>query len=482
MTNLIDTDGLVDSALYLVDGARLCRYNSGTETFETIDADSAQLEQELTFPAVGVLSAEPVWKVKDSFMEALTQRFARIGKRATKLSVDAPSFRIIKTVEEAEVKYREQLETAEKTGRIIKWNYVTLMGTAPMLAGYTFVGTLEHAGEIGTVVRSVPGQAIPASYFEAVPGNCDHCHQIRSRAETFVVRHESGEHKQVGRQCIQDFLGGHDPKRALALIEMLSLASDILDAASGDDEEFFGGSVRGKEAFDTEFVLATTSAVIRNFGWVSRTMVREGKCPDGAQPTSSYVLAFLTDRNDKMFKDKSGYVDLEEKAKYTATDDDATRATAALEWARDLPESELLKSDYLHNIHILAKAGAIESKHFGLACSIMSAYNRELDRQAGIKARAETEVKTDCPEGRIVITGEVVGMKEQFTDFGACLKITVKDDRGFAVWLTCPSSIEHGLERGARVTMTATVTRSDRDASFGFGKRPTKAKVLGVVV
>lgn len=472
MTNGIDKASLIDSELYWVDGARLMMYN-GFETDMFFPMEELYGGQPLG--SQDVRSAERVWKVKDSFMEVLTQRFAKIGKRASKLSVDAPTFHVIKTVEEAEVKYNDTLQTSEKTGRIIKWNFVVLVGATPMLAGYTFVGTLEHAGEIGTVVRSVPGQAIPSAYFKAEPGNCDHCHQVRARVETFVVRHESGEHKQVGRQCIQDFLGGHDPKRTLALVQMLSLASDILGAASGDDEEFFGG-VRQKEVFDTEFVLATTAAVIRNFGWVSRTMVREGKC-DGV-PTVSLVLAFLTDRNDSMFKDKRGDIDLNEKAKYVATDDDVTRATAALDWARDLTESELLRSDYLHNIHILAKAGAIESKHFGLACSIMAAYSRELDRQVEVKTHSENEVKTDCPEGRIVITGTVVAMKDHFTDFGACLKITVKDDRGFAVWLTCPSSIERGLERGARVTMTATVTRSDRDTSFGFGKRPTKARVL----
>lgn len=45
------------------------------------------------------------------------------------------------------------------------------------------------------------------------------------------------------------------------------------------------------------------------------------------------------------------------------------------------------------------------------------------------------------------------------------------------VWLTEPSSIE--TERGDMVQMTATLTPSDNDPAFAFGKRPSKATKIG---
>lgn len=79
-------------------------------------------------------------------------------------------------------------------------------------------------------------------------------------------------------------------------------------------------------------------------------------------------------------------------------------------------------------------------------------------------------------EGRGAITGVVLSTKWQESDFGGSLKMLVRDDRGFKVWGTVPSSLD--VERDDRVTFTATVTKSDRDESFGFFKRPTKAEKL----
>jgi hypothetical protein len=53
--------------------------------------------------------------------------------------------------------------------------------------------------------------------------------------------------------------------------------------------------------------------------------------------------------------------------------------------------------------------------------------------------------------------------------------MTVRDDRGFLVWGSVPAALG-GIEQGDRVQFNATVTKSDRDETFGFFKRPTKAQ------
>jgi hypothetical protein len=45
------------------------------------------------------------------------------------------------------------------------------------------------------------------------------------------------------------------------------------------------------------------------------------------------------------------------------------------------------------------------------------------------------------------------------------------------VWGSAPKSLDDA-ERESRITFTATVTASDKDAKFGFFKRPTKAECL----
>jgi hypothetical protein len=102
---------------------------------------------------------------------------------------------------------------------------------------------------------------------------------------------------------------------------------------------------------------------------------------------------------------------------------------------------------------------------------------RDAERAARDAERA-AEPKVPAPVGKQTVTGEVVGLKWHENDFGGCLKMTVKDDRGFCVWVTVPaalSAMQNELERGDRVTFSATLEQSDRDESFAFGKRPTKA-------
>lgn len=97
-----------------------------------------------------------------------------------------------------------------------------------------------------------------------------------------------------------------------------------------------------------------------------------------------------------------------------------------------------------------------------------------------IERDARMPEATPVVEGRIEIAGEVLSAKLQDSDYGSQYKWLVIDDRGFKVWGTIPSCIfDENVTlrdlRGKRVSFTAAVTKSDRDESFGFYKRPTNA-------
>jgi len=110
-------------------------------------------------------------------------------------------------------------------------------------------------------------------------------------------------------------------------------------------------------------------------------------------------------------------------------------------------------------------------------------------------ARAMEPAPTAVVEGRIEITGKVLAAKLHENDFGSRFVMTVLDDRGFKVWGTIPASLTNDLigfdyydangmyqrhepRRDARVRFTAMVERSERDETFGFFKRPSKAEIL----
>ena len=105
-----------------------------------------------------------------------------------------------------------------------------------------------------------------------------------------------------------------------------------------------------------------------------------------------------------------------------------------------------------------------------------------------------SEINVPAPEGRQVIRGTVVSVKEHRGDFGDTLKMTVKVTTNAGSWLawgTVPSNLTprarvyqtdpvvHQIDKGAEVEFTATLTRG-REPHFAFFKRPTNARLVDV--
>lgn len=103
----------------------------------------------------------------------------------------------------------------------------------------------------------------------------------------------------------------------------------------------------------------------------------------------------------------------------------------------------------------------------------------ELDKAAAAALAEMLANNVTCPEGRIVIEGEVVSVKEYdgYMPGTSSWKMLVVTSEGWKVWGTRPDAIWQA-EKGDRVRFTATVTRSEDDQLFGKFKRPTKAEVL----
>jgi len=130
--------------------------------------------------------------------------------------------------------------------------------------------------------------------------------------------------------------------------------------------------------------------------------------------------------------------------------------------------------------------GSISDKQVALLERLMGwldeAEQRRAAREAAHTATLATGVSLPT-EGRQVITGEIVSISIKDNDYGVRIVMTVRDDRGFRVWGTLPSSLDPGhgsLDnlRGKRITFTAAIKASDSDPLFGFISRPTKASYL----
>lgn len=111
----------------------------------------------------------------------------------------------------------------------------------------------------------------------------------------------------------------------------------------------------------------------------------------------------------------------------------------------------------------------------------VAAYTKAVARDAERAAQraAEGELDAPAPSGKVTVVGKVLSLKVQSSAYGDTLKMLVRDDRGFKVWVSVPAAINGSdTVAGVRVQFTATLEVSDRDECFAFGKRPTKASVL----
>jgi len=237
----------------------------------------------------------------------------------------------------------------------------------PKIDGWVFVARLDHSNETGNIIRLVPNtvESLP-DHFRDVPPNCDHCNLLRKRRDTFVLRCETdGAFKQVGSSCLKDFFG-HDPIKMARMAELLGYAYEAGRAA-----EYLTHGLDLRWVRVERFCQYAAMAV-RLYGWVSGKAAYEN--PN-----------LIATRERAKVWNIDGY------SEAAPTDEDKKLAADALEWAQSLRDKDN-KSEYEHNILVIAEAEVIEARSMGLAASIVGVYVKNLTKP----------VKTDLTKSKHV--------------------------------------------------------------------------------
>jgi hypothetical protein len=356
------------------------------------------------------------------------------------------------------------------TGQVREWLNVTITGDTPKFEGWSLIAVLEPlVTEDGAenIIQAVPGHECPTEYRDRV-GQCDHCHTNRRRNQTFVVQHDNGDHRMVGRQCLKDFLGHSNPHALASMAEML--ASLALLFSSAEDEDFRGGW-RAESAWNLETFLRWTSSSIRQTGWTSGKAAFENY----TQSTKSHVLQLLTPPASESVEWRR------EMEKFSPNEADEDRARRAIEWALDIDREDEDLSDYLYNVNLTARAGYVNLKTAGVAASIIYAYSRwesqEIERRREA-LRLNEHVGT--PKIRQDFTVDVVKVIENEGNYGLTGIHKMYDEEGRSlVWFASGSA--KWLDPGKRYRVKATVKRHDefRDRLQTHVNRLTILEELG---
>lgn len=349
----------------------------------------------------------------------------------------------------------------EQKGRVRYVRYIpaTIEGQKPHLGGWNFVATLQHmegdGGEHVNMLRTVPGfeGQLPKEYRTASPEHCDHCNRrIASRKETFIVQHESGAWKQVGRNCTQDFLGGLDPHLVAKQLEMILSACS---AASSAEEGGFGGG-GGLFRYSMMEFLGVVSMLVRKEGWISRGRARQ---LEGVESTASAALRYLgpPPHDYKARAQHFAWIDAN-----PVEQQDQDVAAKAFAYAReDLADKD--RNDYEHNLYVACMQSSVDDRIAGITASLISYYVREIERQTLKEVelrKTATSTFVGTEKERLTLQVTVLKIITCEGSFGtSLLHRMITSDGNVVVWFATGST--DGLSVGTTAFVKATVKKHE---------------------
>ena len=320
-----------------------------------------------------------VGRIPSDNMDRFQKKLVAMAKRAAKVGATAPVAIDTGETEEEAITAPDPFEPGAVVvvGKRV-WSYIAIKGETPKLAGWTFLATLQHS-EGGTIIRRVPGATAAESeeleakfdlsnYRDAKPV-CDHCQTRRERKDTYIVVHEDGTVKQVGRNCVGDFTGGQSPESLLRTMQYLR---EVEDMVRSDEYEAAGGIV--VRTLDTEEFLTHVACMVREFGWVPRSY------HNGAASADVAVQNLRDLQNNK--RDKQGLPEF-----VIPSEADRTDAQAAIAHARDLEAT----SDFEHNLKVAVGTENMDERNTGIAAAAILVYNRHIEREVERKLTEERD-------------------------------------------------------------------------------------------
>lgn len=372
-------------------------------------------------------------------------RFAKLNRKAKKLGCPVASYKVVGETT-IKVPTPEDFES-DKKFYYVPAKIVSVTGSAPQVGDHQMLARIEYLGdgEKSKLFHTVPGADIKVDErFRALSaGTCEHCNMARVRRDTFVVRNTvNGEQKQVGRNCLADFIGGISPEQIAANAAYLKLFDDV----TGNDNSFKGYF---HNHIDTVEVLKLTSAYISLYGWVPKSQ------GEYMRPTASRVADHFCSQIHFTPEEKAEVIRVHLLANEPVH---ITRASEVITWIKnDL--APIAKSDYELNLCTLVVNDLTETRHLGIVCSAVSAYQRAMNR--GVEyAKKKIDAANSAFVGTVGERIRNVAVSVQFIKvmagtFGATTLVKFVDKNGnLFSWF---ASGDKQYQVGQNMTITGTV-------------------------
>jgi hypothetical protein len=151
-------------------------------------------------------------------------------------------------------------------------------------------------------------------------------------------------------------------------------------------------------------------------------------------------------------------------------------------------------STFMYDMRSALQSGRMSERMVNATVTAINRVHKQLEREQRWQVEREEVLASgvQIEDGRYAIEGTIITVREELDPYSYVesyvYKILVKQDNGLKVWGSLPNSLrdggnvdgrwDHENFKGRRITFTAAFTQSNDDKTFGFYKRPTKAKYV----
>lgn len=373
-------------------------------------------------------------------LSELQTRVDKFNRRGAKRGFVPLSLTTVREFEATRSNTEEGGVERRQTRRMLE---IVISGEVPVLAGYTFLASVQHT-IAGNIVRRAP-VALEADFpqlkdYRETDAVCMHCNSQRARKDTFVLRAPAGNFVQIGRNCLAQYIGSADPEEALRLWALEDSLREAIEEGEKDDWERSGG--RWKE-FSLDYLEHACAAV--------RV---EGFKPSQADGSTRSRVSFAMSQRPKPGVRGDAWGREWDALQPEAPDRE--KALAVVAWVAE----QSAGTDFMHSLKVACAMGYVERTE-GLLCAGVNAFDKAMGIEALKRARPPTLNEHFGEVGKRAVHTFTVTRKVGIDgDYGTRTIVGLQDAAGrVAVWF---ASGVPDFKIGDRVKGKATVKKHDQ--------------------
>lgn len=368
-------------------------------------------------------------------IEELVAKLGKLAARAAALSVPPPTWQVLPGL----VMKAFSRGPGDGTYKL-PCRTVVVSANRITMAGWRFCAYLEHFDEGNRIFAT---EELPL-WCRTIKSRCEHCRTERRRTGTYIVRNEeSGDYRQVGSTCLEDFLGTASAAEVASSLATLRDMHRCFDDEGDGDSWGVGSRYLSEMGADIRDVMCYCLEDISRSGFRSRKST-EGT---GIPTTGDIAFRFLDEPSER----KKAWPGLDHEE---IVQSHLAHAEKILAFWLSYP----VRTDFEHTCSLLASRGIAKGRDGNFVAAMVSAYAREISQRetaAGGKnepvgtvgARIEVEVTVDgiipCNSAR----------------FPSTLHLMRDQENRVLKWFA--SSSNQGFEPGKRYRVLLTIKKHE---------------------